>query len=379
MVVDGDHEWREPNFANGAQRGPCPGLNALANHGYINRDGVAGLLSVVPAINEVYGMDVGLATLLSVMGTVWTGDPLSLTPGFSLDGYHPKVANLLGNLLGLLGKPRGIGKSHNWLESDASLTRDDLYMTGDASTMNMNRFQKLYDRADESGVISEADIVEHSIDALQECIATNPYCWYGPYTGTIARNAGVAFAVRLLSNHSIEHPRGVMTQDIFKSFWGVIEDEAGQLEYKRGWERIPENWYKTPVDYTLIELNLDLVSWIARWPVLASIGGNVGSVNSFTVLNLTDVSSGLMNVPKLLEDNNLLCFILSIVKTVSPDSLSGIFATLAKPLQLLTDVLGTSLTDLSCPPAADMQYGGEPIWDSLLNTYPGAGRAGSCL
>jgi hypothetical protein len=98
----------------------------LANHGYINRDGVASLLPVVGAINEVclrlasmdadwladalqvFGMDIGLATVLSTMGTVWTGDPLSLSPGFSIDGYHPKVMNLLGNLLGLLGKPRGV-------------------------------------------------------------------------------------------------------------------------------------------------------------------------------------------------------------------------------------------------------------------------------
>lgn len=179
MLVDGDHEWQAPNFDRGAQRGPCPGLNALANHGYINRDGVAGLLSVIGPINEVFGMDVGLATILSVMGTVHSGDPLSLTPGFSIDGYSSKVMNLLGNLLGLLGQPRGIGKAHNWLEADASLTRDDLYVTGDASTLNMDKFLALYDRADTEGVISEDSFLEHSIDGLHDCIATNPYCWYG--------------------------------------------------------------------------------------------------------------------------------------------------------------------------------------------------------
>jgi hypothetical protein len=155
---------------------------------------------------QVFGMDIGLATVLSTMGTVWTGDPLSLSPGFSIDGYHPKVMNLLGNLLGLLGKPRGvsvvlvigsllvirwrrwwsarfherltdqqaqIARSHGWLESDASLTRDDLYVTGDASTMSLERFEKLNNRADEDGIISEDAILEHSVDALQECIATN--------------------------------------------------------------------------------------------------------------------------------------------------------------------------------------------------------------
>lgn len=39
--VDGGHAWQAPDFDAGAQRGPCPGLNALANHGYIDRSGVA--------------------------------------------------------------------------------------------------------------------------------------------------------------------------------------------------------------------------------------------------------------------------------------------------------------------------------------------------
>ena len=38
--VTGEHEFQPPNFDGGDQRGPCPGLNALANHGYIPRSGV---------------------------------------------------------------------------------------------------------------------------------------------------------------------------------------------------------------------------------------------------------------------------------------------------------------------------------------------------
>jgi hypothetical protein len=38
--VSGVHAFQPPNFEAGDQRGPCPGLNALANHGYIPRKGV---------------------------------------------------------------------------------------------------------------------------------------------------------------------------------------------------------------------------------------------------------------------------------------------------------------------------------------------------
>lgn len=213
----------------------------------------------------------------------------------------------------------------------------------------------------------------------------------------VARNAGVAFAVRLLSNHSTENPRGIMSkdvhtrcrrrhadneiaQDIFKSFWGVVDGEDGQLEYKKGYERIPTNWFKTPVDYGLVQLNLDLVSWISKYPELASIGGNTGEVNTFTPLNITGLPEGLMNVPTLLENNNLLCFVLQIVGTFAPDSLSGIFDIIAKPLKLLTDTLGADLLDLSCPPAQELGLDdSEPVWEKLTSSYAGPKRAGSCL
>ena len=39
-AVTGEHSFIAPDFDAGDQRGPCPGLNALANHGYIGRNGV---------------------------------------------------------------------------------------------------------------------------------------------------------------------------------------------------------------------------------------------------------------------------------------------------------------------------------------------------
>ena len=38
------------------RRGPCPGLNALANHGYLPHNGVVGLLQIVSVVNEIFGI-----------------------------------------------------------------------------------------------------------------------------------------------------------------------------------------------------------------------------------------------------------------------------------------------------------------------------------
>ena len=39
-IVSGEHAFQPPDFKNGDVRGLCPGLNALANHGYLPRSGV---------------------------------------------------------------------------------------------------------------------------------------------------------------------------------------------------------------------------------------------------------------------------------------------------------------------------------------------------
>ena len=43
VSTSGKHRYIPANFAAGDQRGPCPGLNALANHGYIPRKGYGGI------------------------------------------------------------------------------------------------------------------------------------------------------------------------------------------------------------------------------------------------------------------------------------------------------------------------------------------------
>ncbi|THY25762.1 Cloroperoxidase [Aureobasidium pullulans] len=373
--VTGSHAFQPPNFDQGDQRGPCPGLNALANHGYISRDGIAGFFEVIHAVNQVYGMGVDLITVLAVMGTVGVGNPLSLNPGFSIGGKSRKANNILGNLLGLLGTPQGLDHSHNWIESDSSNTRDDLYVTGDASTMNMTLFLEAYNSSEDS-VLTMDDIGARAAKRFEESISINLNFYYGPYTGMIARNSGYAFAGRILSNHTTEYPfGGHLTKDVFSSFYAVYE-ENGKLVYRKGHEQIPANWYRISMDYGLVQLNLDLVEWFMKYPILASIGGNLGKVDNFAGLDLEDITGGVLNATSLLEGNNLVCFVLEIVKTFTPNSLSSLFKTLEAPLKLVNDAILDPLLDLSCPAFEDMALDGTDLLTGLLNRYPGANKSG---
>ncbi|KAL1649395.1 hypothetical protein SLS61_006503 [Didymella pomorum] len=325
------------------------------------------------------GLDLGL--ILGVMGTVWTGNPLSLDPGFSIGGTAAGDGsdNILSNLVSVLGNPRGLQGSHNWIESDASLTRDDLYVTGDAWTMNMTLFRDIYNRADEAGVISMDLLGEQAARRWNYSVSHNPNFYYGPVTGMVSRNAGYMFLGRLLSNHTAENPDGVLSQEVFRSFFGVYEDAQGGLEYRQGHETFPKNWFRRTIDYGLVSLNLDIVSWVMTHPELGSIGGNTGAVNSFSGLDMGDITGGLVNSASLLDGNNLLCFAFELLKTFLPNSLSPLLATLAGPINLVTDVLATPITSLACPAWEDMTKGGEPLWDIIQDKFPGASKAGSSL
>ena len=110
------------------------------------------------------------------------------------------------------GTPRGLYGSHNIIEADSSNTRNDLYQTGDAWTLQLDKFIEWYD-------MSQDPVGDYNIDLMadrtnirfQQSIAEDPYFYYGPFTGTIARNAGYAFAGRMFANHSVENPGGVLS------------------------------------------------------------------------------------------------------------------------------------------------------------------------
>lgn len=87
----------------------------------------------------------------------------------------------------------------------------------------------------------------------------------------------------------------------------------------------------------------------------------------------------MVNAVTLLEGNNLLCFVFEVLKTFLPNSLSPLLSTLAVPLQLVDDVLAAPLLSLACPAWRDLTAGGEPLWDAIQNSFPGARNVGSSL
>ncbi|KAF7362512.1 hypothetical protein MVEN_00599000 [Mycena venus] len=142
-----NHQWIAPKATD--VRSPCPGLNTLANHGYLPRDGrnISIPMMVQAALD---GFNVGVDAILQAakFGLLSTDDLMTL----NLDAL----------------------KLHNLIEHDASLSRNDLAVTGDNLHFNETIFTTLANS--NPGVDyydpTSAGQVQH--DRLAISLATNP-------------------------------------------------------------------------------------------------------------------------------------------------------------------------------------------------------------
>ncbi|KAF3003438.1 hypothetical protein E8E13_001966 [Curvularia kusanoi] len=359
----GDHAYIAPGPND--IRGPCPGLNTLANHGYISRTGVDSVVAVTAASTAVFGMGVDLSAFLSVYSGVMAGDVTS----FSIGG-KPKTGGLLSGLtssLGLLGEPQGLSASHNRFECDASPTRMDLYKTGDAVSVNVPRFEKLAAMPKGPNGYDITVMSKWRGACFNDSISTNGHFFTGPFTHLAVNAAAHAFVYRFFGNWSADGP--YLDLETLKSFYGVT-GEPGSFQWQQGRERIPDNWHRRPIgdEYTLVSLNLDAVYAITTEPQIIAIGGNTGEPNTFTGVDLVNLTGGVFDAATLLEGNNLACFAYQVASIGAPDILRGglVGTLLGTALSKLADALSPILANFNCPELIKYDK-------SLLEAFPGAG------
>lgn len=242
------------------------------------------------------------------------------------------------------------------------MTRNDIYDTGDAWTMNIDLFRQFYNSVPEGELFTHEAIVSASCLRWHQTVASSPNFYYGAGTGYFRNFAQMALL--LWGNHSDGTLDGQLTHEIVYSLYGVTSDPE-PFTYRFGHERIPDNWYRRPEPFDIAGHLQELLQWFGWCPALASIGGNLGQVNTFTPVDGDDLASGLGNASKLLEGNNFFCFILELLKVASPSFTNEIYSS-------LFGIIG----DLGCP-QADALAGGatadapEYVSD-MKNKYPGA-------
>ncbi|CAE6505728.1 unnamed protein product [Rhizoctonia solani] len=338
--VSGEHAFRPPGPND--KRGPCVGLNALANHGYISRDGVTTITEAISASNKVFGLGKNSVTVFSTQAALHGGDIASGI--YSIGGPEPAP---------------GLGGTHHQIEGDASPTRNDAYVNnGDASTMNLDYFKHLYDLVPEgeSANFDMSVMAKHRAWTRQNSISTNPHYFTAPYAGLFVSTLTHMLTPALLSNHSAEHPDGILGHNVLKSFYSVTGD-ANSLTYQPGHEVRLLVFLKTGIGARVTMTLLSSLAFdklVLEHPEFFSVGGNTGKPNTFTGVNVEDLTGGIFNAKNLLEGKNLICFALQASQAGMTAPASELFSKTIAPM----------ISSLGCPMMK--QYN-----TSALEVYPG--------
>ncbi|KZS90603.1 Cloroperoxidase, partial [Sistotremastrum niveocremeum HHB9708] len=339
--ADTAHAFQPP--PPGAMRGPCPGMNALANHGFISRDGITTFDELVQAQQNVWNTGYDLAVLLATLGVALDGD--ILTEKLSIGGDATPKTALLG--LGLLGKEGGLD-THNTFEADASLTRSDFFLpssNGDNHSFNSTLFAMMTSTVSSTSSPSAPlyDLKGLSLYRAQrwsQSVAENPNFYFGPKA--LLLYGAATFLYELYPTNG-----GLPDKSTFESFFGAVPSSTSPSGYTSQPERIPPSWFSRSTPYTIPDVAIQILEMYTGNPVL--FGGNTAN-GSFDAIFTDD---GLISDGRLSADvtgTQLACLIYQLVATdETPDSLSNILKLPIEILNFITGKLNPIFEPLGCP------------------------------
>lgn len=370
----GNHAYRAPNFAAGDTRGPCPGLNALANHGYIDHSGVTNLVEAIQGTTAGFNMGVDLAGFLSTISVLLDGNIPTTKWSIGSGGGSGGIASLGG----ILGGGTGLTGSHNKYETDSSPMRGDFYeYCGNNYEVQLSQYQVLYDYykgvPDDQVSFTFSDLAKFRNFRFGQSVSENPNFAYGPFSGLIVSQAAFTFIPAFMSNHSAEFPNGKLTRQTLNSFFGVTEKNSdgkggGTLSYAPGTEKIPDNWYRrsSTVPYSIPLFALDVVRIGAQYPQIVSIGGNTNGVNTFSGVTLGDTFGSVFALENLAKGNTAACLVYQVGQQVVLDQVrDGLVGNLLNTATGLVSKYLAPPAALSCPSLEAKTA------EQKLNGYPG--------
>jgi len=239
-------------------RGPCPGLNTLASHGYLPRNGIVTPTQIINAVQDGFGMDVETAILLTystmlVDGNVVT-NLMSIGGKSPLTGPDPPKPAIVGGL-----------NTHAVFEGDASLTRQDFFF-GDNHSFNSTLFAQLADFSNKfgGGFYNLTVASEIRFQRIQQGIATNPQFSLLSPRFTTAYGESAFILVFFVDGRKADAKLSM------KDALGFFRDS-----------RMPDDFHRTDLSKSADAVNNFIGDIFAAHPTQP--GKNNGTVNSFTV------------------------------------------------------------------------------------------------
>ncbi|KAK1054085.1 hypothetical protein LTR74_016097 [Friedmanniomyces endolithicus] len=331
-------------------RGPCPGLNAAANHNFLAHDGITTFNELMDAQQNIYNVGYDLALVLAVLGlTTADGDPVTEKLSIGCDATTRTSVNpaLTGSEPGLDG--------HNKFESDSSLTRNDFFThNGDDFSFNGTLFGMM-----DKTCGSNFDVAGLSLYRKQrwhQSQVENPNFYFGPLA--LLLYGANSFLYELMPSGTHGYAPDLAT---ISSFFGAEKQSDGTWGFVH--EKIPPNWTNRVSPYSGTDVNQQIVTMYLENPVL--FGGNTAAghfgmvikvlptslhpLTSADTLNFGAIKNGTISAD--ISSAETACLLYQLATQSVPSSLNGVLTPTVDALAFALKKLGPEYKNLGCPTA----------------------------
>ncbi|KAE9981225.1 hypothetical protein EG328_011775 [Venturia inaequalis] len=267
----------------GDSRGPCPGLNLLANYGYLPRNGIVTAGQVLEATARGFNMGADLAAVLITFAVLADGNLATETFALGTSGN--------GNVGGL--------NRHSTVEADVSPNREDYYLgCGDNHHLSSRLFKQniKYVAASATKQFDLNVMGNHFAESSSFSKLNNPFLYYFPFP-SIVSFAAFAFYPNFFSNGTYG-AGGVANYESISSIIGAkYNGKTNEFQYVP--ERWPENWYRRSTEYGAVEaITQGLLNIYAKNPIAMPIA-QLGTPNLNATTVLCFVYQGLNSITPL--------------------------------------------------------------------------------
>jgi len=256
---DLDHRFIAPTSKD--IRGPCPGLNAAANHGFLARDGITTFAELADAQQNIYNVGYDLAVTLAVLGLTTTdGDFVTERLSIGCDATNRTA------LLPAVSSQPGLD-GHNKFEADSSLTRNDFFTHNhDNFNFNGTLFGMMTDTT--KALYNRDNLALYRFQRYQQSKAENPNFYFGPFS--LLLYGASSFLYELMPSG----PDYIPDYATISSFFGATKNSDGTYSFNN-MEKIPDNWTNRLEPYSLMDVGREIFAQYIEYPVL--FGGNTGN------------------------------------------------------------------------------------------------------
>ncbi|KAK4544336.1 hypothetical protein LTR36_004227 [Oleoguttula mirabilis] len=313
-------------------RGPCPGLNAAANHNFLAHDGITTFDELVDAQQNVYNVGYDLATLLAALGlTLTDGDLVTekLSIGCDATSRTSISPALTGSEPGLDG--------HNKFEADTSLTRNDFFTHGgDDFTFNGTLFGMMQNTC--QGNFDLQNLATYRKARYEQSLAENSNFYFGPLS--LLLYGAASFLYELMPSGTHNYAPDLPT---ISSFFGAHQQSDGTWTFGND-EKIPANWTNRVAPYTNTDVTEQILLMYLLDPVL--FGGNTAS-GSFDAISFGAIKNG--TIPNGIDAADTSCLLYQLATQSVPSDANGILTPTVDALAFIATKVSPSFANLGCP------------------------------